>query len=262
MEVFSIKNLFFLFLTIALLISLPACSGNNEAVALSEASSVVTPLDVPEYELINYDEYIQGGKNGIGYRVAIGDNATEDEMRAVFADLCSGDSYTLHTVWYYGLASDVETVGSFSVGMLEEVSPGSDPKFTPCTYDTELIAALRGWDDTVDDVRSIPSPSVMQEALVPDNLFSPVPSEIFSTSAEENGLGDMAFYAYGEIISRSDIRGYDTIRVSTESGELYISAVLVEFPEISEGENLTVYFVYTGWSNDLGGACGAYVYSE
>lgn len=112
------------------------------------------------------------------------------------------------------------------------------------------------------DTRSIPDPSLNQEALVPDNSFSPAPAEIFSTTAEENGLADMAFYADGEIVSRSDVGGYDTIQVATKEGDLYISAVLVDLPEISEGEAVTVYFVYTGWSDKLGGACGAYVYSE
>lgn len=259
------KKTLCLFLAFSFLFFLPACSSEGRNAPPPEVSSAVeTPPAVPEYDLINSDEYVQGGKNGIGYRVAIGDDATEEEMRAVFAALCSGDSYAIHTVWYYGLASDVDTVGSFSVGMLEEVSPGSVPEFTPCTYGEELIASLRGQGggDDADDVRSIPSLSLMQEALAPDNAFSPAPAEIFSTTAEENGLGDTAFYADGEIVSRSDVGGYDTIQVATEAGDLYISAVLVDLPEISEGEAMTVYFVYTGWSDSLGGACGAYVYSE
>lgn len=252
------------FLVFSLLALLPACSsGSGDAPPPEISSAAETPPAAPEYDLINSDEYVQGGNKGIGYRVAIGDDATEKDMRAVFSDLCSGDSYALHTVWYYGLASDVETVGSFSVGMLEEVSPGSDPEFTPCTYGEELIASLRGQGGgTVDDVRSVPSPSLMQEALAPDNAFSPAPAEIFSTTAEENGLGDTALYSDGEIVSRSDVGGYDTIQVATEAGDLYISAVLVDLPEMSEGEAVTVYFVYTGWSDSLGGACGAYVYSE
>lgn len=111
-------------------------------------------------------------------------------------------------------------------------------------------------------IRKIPNPTFEQEALVPDNYFEPAPVEIFSTTAEENGLGDTAFYASGEIVSRFDVGGYDTIQVATEAGDLYISAVLVDLPEISDGEAVTVYFVYTGWSDSLGGACGAYVYSE
>lgn len=260
------KKALCLFLSLFLVVFLPACSSDSGNAPPPEVSSTAeTPPAVPEYDLINSDEYVQNGKSGIGYRVAIGDDATEEEMRAVFSALCSGDSYALHTVWYYGLASDVETVGAFSVGMLEEVAPGGYPEFTPCTYGEELIASLRGQGsdmNTAGDVRSIPDLSITQEALAPDNSFSPAPAEIFSTTAEENGLADMAFYADGEIVSRSDVGGYDTIQVATEEGDLYISAVLVDLPEISEGEAVTVYFVYTGWSEKLGGACGAYVYSE
>lgn len=102
----------------------------------------------------------------------------------------------------------------------------------------------------------------MQEALVGENYFEPAPVEIFSTTAEENGLGDMAFYVDGDIVSRSDVGGYDTILIATDAGDLYISATLIDLPEMAEGEAVTVYFVYLGWSNSLGGACGAYVYSE
>ena len=119
-----------------------------------------------------------------------------------------------------------------------------------------------GYEYEQNSTRSIPNPSIMQEALAPDNSFSPVPAEIFSTTAGENGLGDTGFYADGEIVSRFTVSDYDTIQVATEAGDLYISALLVDLPEVSEGETVTVYFVYTGWSDQLGGACGAYVYSE
>lgn len=120
-----------------------------------------------------------------------------------------------------------------------------------------MIASLRDKAEEIGaagGLRSIPEPSFEQETLVPDNSFSPVPAEAFTTTAGENGLGDTAFYADGEIVSRSSVSDYDTIQVSTEAGDLYVSAVLVDFPELSEGETVTVYFVYTGWSDKLGGA--------
>lgn len=124
------------------------------------------------------------------------------------------------------------------------------------------IKGSGGYEYEENPIRSIPKPSFMQEALVPDNSFSPAPAEIFSTTAEENGIGDTAFYADGEVVSRFDVEGYDTIQVTTEAGDLYISAVLVDIPETSDGEAITVYFVYSGWSDVIDGACGAYVYSE
>lgn len=231
---------------------------------LNATNEPTKPVSVPEYNLIDSDEYVQGGRKGVGYRIAIGDGATEEEMRAVFSDLCSNDSYVLHTVWFYGLASDVETIGSFSVGMLEETSIGSEPQFTPCTYSKELIDSLReqaNSQDSVNETRSIPNPSISQEALVPDNTFYPVEPLIFSTTAEENGLGDTPFYITGEVTSRFDMAGYDTIQFSTSYGEVYISSVLVPL-DIDEGDAATVYFLYTGLSDDYNCPCGVYIYHE
>lgn len=146
----------------------------------------------PGISFINSDRYVQNGTTGIGYRVAIGDDATEEEMRAVFVELCSADSYDLHTVWFYGLPMRTSaTCGSFSVGMLEEKSRGAEPVFTPCTYDADTIAALRERGAEIeqsDEARSIPRPSIQQEALVEENRFYPVDGAIFTTAANENGL--------------------------------------------------------------------------
>lgn len=258
-----------LLLISALLAALCACSPateQNVSSPLPSESSEPAIETVPEYSFLSLDKYARDGKDCVGYRVAIGDGATEEEMRAVFDDLCSSDDYYLHTVWFYGLPSDVETIGSFSVGMLEETSPGEAPEFTPCTYGAELIASMREQAAAeaarLGSSRSIPSPSISQEALVPDNLFFPVDEAIFTTTAEENGLVDSAFFVEGEVVSRSSVGGYDTIQVSTEAGEVYVSAVLVPLPEISEGEVVTVFFLYQGFSDTLGGASGVYVYHE
>lgn len=151
------RKLSFLALVLAMCLCLGACS-SGEAPSVPEEPTTA----VPEYSFINSDRYVQSGTTGIGYRVAIGDGATEEEMRAVFGELCSADSYDLHTVWFYGLPSDVEDVGSFSVGMLEEKSRGAEPVFTPCTYDADTIAALRERGAEIeqsDEARSIPRPS-------------------------------------------------------------------------------------------------------
>lgn len=261
-EVFLVRRVSLLAFTLALCLCLSACSSGGESAPAPEEPT----LGGPEYSLINSDEYVQGGETGIGYRVAIGDGATEEEMRAVFSDLCSGDVYSLHTVWFYGLPGDVEDIGSFSVGMLEEESSGKEPVFTPCNYDADLIAALRekakAPEESEGAARSIPSPTIKQEALVENNRFEPVDEIIFSTPASENGLGDTPFWVEGEVVSRSDLGGYDTIQLSTEYGDLYISAAFIDFQEISEGDEATVFFVYSGFSDALGAPCGVYVYHE
>lgn len=267
------KKTLSLFLSLALLAGLCACSpGGGVDVpptppASSSAPSTAPEGPVPEYSFVSSDKYTREGKDCIGYRVAVGDEATEADMRAVFSDLCSGDSYYLHTVWFYGLPSDVEIIGSYSVGMLEETAPGDPPEFTPSAYDAELVAQMREKAaeeaGRLDAARSIPSPSIQQEALVPDNLFSPVDGAIFTTTAAENGLADSAFFVEGVVASRSEVGGYDTIQVTAEAGEVYISGVSVPLPEeIAEGDSVTVFFVYQGFSEALGAPAGVYVYHE
>lgn len=111
-------------------------------------------------------------------------------------------------------------------------------------------------------IREIPNPNFLQEALAPENSFKPAPEEIFLTTAEENGYGDQSFYVEGEVTGRLEVSGFDTIQLTTENGDLYVSAVLVDLPDVSIGDNLTVFFVYTGRSIEFDVACAAYVYSE
>ena len=254
------------FLSALLCLFLCACGG-DPAPAPVDPSSVDPAVSsavsvVPPYSFISADRYISGGKEGRGYRVEISEDASEEEMRAVFADLTSADDYPLHTVWFYGQAGDVDAIGSYTVGMLEETVPGGVPVFTACSLDAATIASFRDKADEAALTRSILTPSLMQEALVPDNSFAPAPAVIFSTTAEENGLADSAYFVEGEVVSRSEIAGYDTIRLSTADGDLYVSSVSVPFGEIAEGDSVTVFFVYAGWSNSLEAPAAEYVYHE
>lgn len=111
-------------------------------------------------------------------------------------------------------------------------------------------------------IREIPNPTLMQLGFVPDNSFAPAKEEIFSTPASENFLADTPFYAEGTVLSRFDLSGYDTIRLSTEKGDILISSALIDFPELSEGDQITAYFVYTGMSVEYELPCGIYIYQE
>lgn len=111
-------------------------------------------------------------------------------------------------------------------------------------------------------IREIPSPTPMQQGLVPDNFFAPAPEEIFTSPASENGLADTAFYAEGTVVRRFDLAGYDTIQLSTENGDILISATFIEFSNLSEGDQATSFFLYTGMSTDYELPCGIYVYHE
>lgn len=259
------KKVVSLLVSLAVLLSLCACGGSSapetsEPLATLPAES--TDLSggvVPEYWLIDSSKYARDGKDCVGYRVEIAEDATEEGMRAVFDELSAADSYYLHTVWFYGLASDVEAVGTYTIGMLEEESEGAAAVFTAPTLSAADIETMRAHSATE---RSIPSPSFKQEALVPDNAFSPVPVEIFSTPANENGLGGRAYYVEGTVEERSEVGGYDSLRVSTDAGEVWVSAVTIPLREIAAGDEAVVYFVYSGWSETLSAAAGEYVYHE
>lgn len=244
---------------LTLILSLCLCS--CAPVADSPTPSV-SPAAVPVYSLINSDEYASGSSKGVGYRVEIGDGASEEDMRAVFAELAAVGSYDLHTVWFYGLASDVEAVGVYTVGMIEEVRPGEAPVFTAPTLDAVAIAALREKAQASGEARSIPSPSFAQEVLVPDNSFMAAPGELFTTPADENGLGDRAFYAEGVVDEVGEVAGSDAFLLSTNAGEIWVSAVAVPLGEIAQGDEVVAFFVYLGWSGELETAVGSYVYHE
>lgn len=258
------KKLVSLLVSLSVLLPLCACGG-SPATEISESPSTppaasVEPsaAPVPDYRLIDSSKYTRDGKDCVGYRVEIAEDATEEGMRAVFEELSGADSYYLHTVWFYGLSSDVEAVGSYTVGMLEEEGEGA-AVFTAPTLSSADIESMRARSASV---RSIPSPSFKQEALVPDNAFSPAPEEIFSTSASENGLAGGVYYIEGTVEERSEIGGYDSLRVSTNAGEIWVSAVTIPLDEIAAGDETVVYFVYSGWSEALSAAAGEYVYHE
>lgn len=185
-------------------------------------------------------------------------------MRAVYEDVIDGDTYYLHTVWFYGVSSDVVNVGNYTVGMLEEVSPGSSPVFSPPTYSQDLIESMRARASTSpddDNSRSIPNPTLSQSATAPDNSFTPATAELFSEPGEDD-FSDTAFYVDGVVESVSEVDGLDTIHLSTEYGDLYAYSILVPLPEVSVGDELTMYCNYTEWDKSLGGVSAVYVYHE
>lgn len=137
------KKALIAFLALALCFSVAACGNSVSEPKDAETSSQV----VPEYSVVNESEYARDGNKCIGYRVEIGDGAAEEDMRAVFNDVTSDDGYYLHTVWFYGLASDVNNIGFYTAGMLEEEDvtqrATSSPRYTAPFVTTDELADLR-----------------------------------------------------------------------------------------------------------------------
>ena len=74
-------------------------------------------------------EYVRDGKKCIAYRVSVSSDPTDDELTAVFNDVCN-DDYYLHTVWFYSSSELASGGNSYDVAMLEETAAGSDPVIT------------------------------------------------------------------------------------------------------------------------------------
>lgn len=276
LEVVLLKKALCLFLSLFLVVFLPACSSDSGNAPPPEVSSTAetAPDPIPESDnpLLSSEftvcDVLSGTGKIIGSRGSVSVSKTDlpdlssPEFAAYMTEFVdnriSGNKYNYVTIFFDDGTGFIFPGGNDTLCVY--CRPDSDG--SQSTLSLGECSRADGFQFIDYEIRSIPDFTIKQEALVGENYFEPVPSEIFSTTAEENGLADMSFYADGEIVSRSDVGGYDTIQVATEEGDLYISAVLVDLPEISEGEAVTVYFVYTGWSDMLGGACGAYVYSE
>lgn len=105
-------------------------NGNNGSNPVSSVSSQLEETAaIPDYKNISNSEYARDGKKCITYRVSVSSDLSDDELTAVFNDVCN-DDYYLHTVFYY--SSDDKAAGgdAYDVAMLEETAPGSDPVIT------------------------------------------------------------------------------------------------------------------------------------
>lgn len=100
-------------------------SGNKANTGSAETETVKTP----EYENVSNSEYVRDGKKCIAYRVSVSSDPTDDELTAVFNDVCN-DDYYLHTVWFYSSSELASGGNSYDVAMLEETAAGSDPVIT------------------------------------------------------------------------------------------------------------------------------------
>lgn len=98
----------------------------NATAAVSESQTDTTP----EYENVSNDEYARDGQKCISYRVAVAADLSDDELSAVFNDLCADDDYYLHTVYFYSDKELADGGDAYDVAMLEETASGSDPVIT------------------------------------------------------------------------------------------------------------------------------------
>lgn len=270
------KRFLFLLFTVSFCLCLAACSDSGDPAPseVSDSEEVSTKASAPETDnpLLLSEFEICDVLSGSGKK--IGSRGSVSVKKADLPDLSSpefaaymtefADSRVSGGVYNYVTIFFDDGTGFIFTG-------GNDVLAVYCTPDLDGAQSTpslgecsrsNGFQFIDYEIRTIPDFTFMQEALVGENSFSPVDEVIFNTPASENGLGDSAFWVDGEVVSRYDVEGYDTIQLSTEYGDLYISAAFIDFPEISEGDETTVFFVYSGFSDALDAPCGVYVYHE
>lgn len=124
------KKKLFLIAAAVVIIGASAIGGNSGNKSDTGTGSTETEtVKTPEYENVSNDEYVRDGKQCVSYRVSVSSDLTDDELTAVFNDVCN-DDYYLHTVYFYS-NSDIANGGdAYDVAMLEETAAGSDPTIT------------------------------------------------------------------------------------------------------------------------------------
>lgn len=259
---------------LALCLCLSACSSGGESVSVPEDPTPAASVETPEIKnpLLRAEFTVSDVLSGTGKK--IGERGSVSVKKSDLPEFSSPDFSAYMTEFVDSRISGSEynyVTIFFDDGTGFIFTGGNDTLGTYCRPDFDGALSTRPLGECSREtcfqfldyeIRTIPDFTIKQEALVEENYFQPVDEIIFSTPASENGLGDTPFWVEGEVVSRSDLGGYDTIQLSTEYGDLYISAAFIDFPEISEGDEATVFFVYSGFSDALGAPCGVYVYHE
>ena len=101
------------------------------------------------------------------------------------------------------------------------------------------------------DTKSIPDPTPLQEASFPENAFDPAPEGIFSAPSALNNTEEYegrTFYISGTVSEFVEVRNSEMIRFSTEYGDLFIDSLLIPIPEVSVGDQITLFFEYGVWN--------------
>lgn len=100
-----------------------------------------------------------------------------------------------------------------------------------------------------------------KDAKINRNEYILSPIEIYSTTAEENGLGDTYMYVDGTVNNIGSKKGTKYCEVETKDGTIQIISIPAgtpssEWSKLKEGATARFYFQYLGYSDVLNGASG------
>lgn len=208
-------------------------TSTTESATENSASTDTSSAAAPSYTIINDSSYVSDGQECIAYRVEIAVDSSEDEMRSAYAVLID-DDYYLHTVFFYELASDVDTVGSYTVGKLEELSEGASPEYTAPTISASNIAALRA-AATAADVEEDTTTSSL--TLGEANALSKAGSYLSLMAFSYNGLIkqlEYEGYTIEEATYAADNCGADWSEQALLKAESYLSLMAFSYSGLIE----------------------------
>lgn len=122
----------------------------------------------------------------------------------------------------------------------------------PARFVSEALNANVRWEGETETVYIATKPEYDGYTIVPDIIYS--------TSAEENGLGDTFMFADGVVTKTQTVNGYPTHILKTDKGQVGIINLLNDpaFYTLSNGDTVRVCFLYMGYSEVLNMATGAY----
>lgn len=274
------KTRFLLFFVFVFILS--ACSGPSVEVTPSPSveptpTEVVHPVEpVEDNPLLAADFKVYDNLSGSGKK--LGERGRVNISRDLLPELSSPEFAVLLSEFadqrVSGGGFDYVTIDLRDEGDMGLVFVGGNENYADyCVVGAEGMAGTSygyfergGVGETfsfVDyGVREISNFTWQHESIVSENYFLPAREEIFSTSAEENGLAESVFYVTGTVADRFDVSDFAFIRVDTEAGALYVSEIVIPIGEVEIGSEATVFFVYDGWSDSLGGPLGEFLCLE
>lgn len=225
----------------------------DEKGAETDTEDKTPEVVLPKYEVIDNQTYVRDEKECLGYRVVVADGTTEDDMRNIFKEVLKDDTSHLRTVWFYGLESDIETIGAYTVGMLEETTTQekelNKPIFTETSITGDTLTAMR---ENADQLASLKTPFEKDVfGIVSENN-----GELFSIETIETEGSEEVSVIVGVLCENNEdvvnkiIEEVKNTLFNNKTNE----SIVITFADIDEGEDsdvLVMAGVYHDGNSDI-----------
>ena len=100
---------------------------SGEQAAEQDAQGEEAPATIPYTVSETTIPYTSGEEDGMGYRVAVSADATEEELAAVFDAVTADDGCGLHQVWFYSDERLTDGSAAYDVAYFSQAIAGAEP---------------------------------------------------------------------------------------------------------------------------------------